>query len=331
MKIAFIVPYFGAFPSAFQLWLDSCAVNKDIDWLLFTDNHEPYLYPRNVHVYHVAFEELQAWFQTLLGFKIWLGKPYKLCDFRPLYGFLFSKYIRGYDYWGYCDIDLVWGDLQSFIQRSDLEEYGMLSGWGHCSLYRNTENINHLFECSTDALEECKKVLASNCNYLYDEVGIQKVVRKEGYRFAPLPLFDVRADKRKFYPTEATLPFMDRQLKKGLFKISGGKVILYGIDDTGEMFNQEFAYVHLAKRNMSVAVSSGNAGYLIVPNQYMPICEIDKKVIGKLVPRSDIYWHYQMTRIKSYMNIICGKNSVRWPGSRFQKVCDIVFHRRGSF
>lgn len=73
MKIAFIVPYFGAFPSAFQLWLDSCAVNKDIDWLLFTDNHEPYLYPRNVHVYHVAFEELQAWFQTLLGFKIWLG------------------------------------------------------------------------------------------------------------------------------------------------------------------------------------------------------------------------------------------------------------------
>ena len=173
--------------------------------------------------------------------------------------------------------------------------------------------------------------MASNCNYLYDEVGIQKVVRKEGYRFAPLPLFDVRADKRKFYPTEATLPFMDRQLKKGLFKISGGKVILYGIDDTGEMFNQEFAYVHLAKRNMSVAVSSGNAGYLIVPNQYMPICEIDKKVIGKLVPRSDIYWHYQMNRIKSYMNIICGKNSVRWPGSRFQKVCDIVFHRRGSF
>ena len=49
-KVAFIVPYFGRFPSNFQLWLNSCAWNTDFYWLVFTDDRTCYNYPKNVSI-----------------------------------------------------------------------------------------------------------------------------------------------------------------------------------------------------------------------------------------------------------------------------------------
>ena len=44
--------------------------------------------------------------------QVTLDRPYKLCDFKPAYGFIFGEYLKEYDYWGHCDIDIVWGDLR---------------------------------------------------------------------------------------------------------------------------------------------------------------------------------------------------------------------------
>ena len=35
-KAIFIIPYFGHFNNYFQLFLNSCAYNRDFDWLIFT-------------------------------------------------------------------------------------------------------------------------------------------------------------------------------------------------------------------------------------------------------------------------------------------------------
>ena len=47
-KICFVVPYFGKLPPTFHFWLKSTEYNKDIDFLLLTDNEKPKNCPKNV-------------------------------------------------------------------------------------------------------------------------------------------------------------------------------------------------------------------------------------------------------------------------------------------
>ena len=65
LKKALIIPYFGTFNNYFELWLKSCEYNKDIDWLIFTDDKTDYTYPSNVHVYYTTFEKIKERINTL--------------------------------------------------------------------------------------------------------------------------------------------------------------------------------------------------------------------------------------------------------------------------
>ena len=112
MRVAVILPYFGKFPNYFTLYLYSCSFNPKIDFLIFTDILYEDQYPDNVKFITLSFKELQETAQYKLGFRIELSNPYKLCDLRPAYGVVFADYIKGYDYWGYGDIDVIYGDLQ---------------------------------------------------------------------------------------------------------------------------------------------------------------------------------------------------------------------------
>ena len=42
----------------------------------------------------MTFNELRKLIQSKFDFEISLEKPYKLCDFRPAYGFLFEEYLK---------------------------------------------------------------------------------------------------------------------------------------------------------------------------------------------------------------------------------------------
>lgn len=96
-RVAFVLPYYGRFPSYFQLFLDSCGGNPDFDWLVFTDDHYPYDYPDNVHVRHETFEDMRRRVMGRIDAPVNLDSPYKLCDFKPTYGLVFSEYLQEYD------------------------------------------------------------------------------------------------------------------------------------------------------------------------------------------------------------------------------------------
>ena len=100
-SIAFIIPYFGKFPTFFSLWLESCRNNPTIDWLLFTDCKTQYNYPENVKVNYITFAGLKCKIQRLFDFEISLQKPYKLCDYRPTYGDIFIEELIKSDYTRY--------------------------------------------------------------------------------------------------------------------------------------------------------------------------------------------------------------------------------------
>mmetsp|Transcript_26359 Transcript_26359/g.39095 ORF Transcript_26359/g.39095 Transcript_26359/m.39095 type:complete len:388 (+) Transcript_26359:65-1228(+) len=59
---------------------------------------------------------------------------YKLCDYKPLLAYLFPEYYQAvsivkYRYWGYCDLDLVWGSFQQFSYLFQGQFYIIRTNW----------------------------------------------------------------------------------------------------------------------------------------------------------------------------------------------------------
>ena len=110
-KICFIIAYFGKFRADFAFWLKSVEHNPDVDFLLFT-NQTLIKVPKNVTVVKTSLQEIQQLAQK----NIWEGcrieHPYKMCDYKTAYGDLFRDYIKDYDFWGHCDVDLVFGNIR---------------------------------------------------------------------------------------------------------------------------------------------------------------------------------------------------------------------------
>lgn len=169
-RIAFIVPYFGSFPNYFELWLESCKWNRTIDFLIFTDDTTHHNYSPNVKFFYMTFSEIKALFQAKYDFELKISAPYKFCDFRPAYGEIFSEFLRDYDYWGHCDIDLIWGNIRNFITDDILSYYQRVFSRGHCSLYKNSPEVNAWYRnLPTHGCQDWKDVFQSENSCCFDE------------------------------------------------------------------------------------------------------------------------------------------------------------------
>ena len=182
--IVIIIPYFGKLPSWIQLFLNSCSFNREVNFLFFTDDKTimECNIPDNVAVEFISFRELRKMFVDKVG-KLYLGHPYKLCEYRPLYGYVFQDYIRGYEYWGHCDIDLVFGDIMHFLNKIDYRKYDRVFPLGHLSLYRNNEKNNGMFLRAKRKeyrnIADFSLVRSTTYPCHFDEVGMTAIYRKE--------------------------------------------------------------------------------------------------------------------------------------------------------
>lgn len=148
-SILLILPYFGKWP----VWVDaywlSVAKNSTIDWLIITDCDIPEDYPKNIRFVPSALQELSRHVNEVTGADVPLT-PRKFCDLKPAYGDIFKEYTQGYDFWGFCDMDIVWGDIRKFITDDVLAQYDIISSRkeavsGHFNLFRNTAGILELY------------------------------------------------------------------------------------------------------------------------------------------------------------------------------------------
>lgn len=263
-SIAFVIPYFGRFPSYFDKWLRSCSYNTTIDWFVFTDCADKYAYPKNVHVHYISFPEIKKLFQSHFPFKISLEQPYRLCDFRPAYGEIFHSLLENYDFWGYCDLDLVWGNLRHYLTEEILcnDKVGI---HGHMTLIKNTESLNSLYKTKISGIPYYKDVFTHNMSFCFDETqGINKIFSKTNKTMVEIPaMFDVDMRRHGFVPMHSEA--IDFDIQPYYFIFREGELIIKGLDSNDE---HNISYAHFQKRNMKDLTPQNNSCYYIFPNEF---------------------------------------------------------------
>ena len=129
--------------------------------------------PDNLKIIYRTMDELKDDFSSKLGFIVTIDSPFKLCDFKPAYGFLFQDIISDYDFWGHTDLDIIYGDVRGFMTDELLQSYDVIScrhdyTAGYFTLYRNNDYCNMLFTKSN----AYQAVLSTPKNYWFDECGM---------------------------------------------------------------------------------------------------------------------------------------------------------------
>lgn len=294
-KIALIIPYFGKFPNYFPLFLNSCRHNPTIDWLLVTDIADHYDYPDNVQVIPMTFGELQKQFQRFFDFEISLETPYKLCDYKPAYGHLFQELLNGYDFWGHCDMDLLFGDLRSFFSEHSLEQYDKIGHLGHLTLYRNCERVNTAYMASLDGKCRYREVLSEPRIFVFDEwddLSINRIFLKLGLRVCLWnDFFDA-------HPSRDNLVRVIRQIgpcpdypdtqhieRCGSWITWESGHIYAWPHDRDAAGRVELAYAHFQKRVMEVRCSLDEQRILCLPDGFEPYRDE--------IPRKHLRWAKQ--------------------------------------
>lgn len=267
LKYILICPYFGRLPNNFQLWLNSCRYNSAIDFLIFTDDVTNYEVPQNVKIIHMDFRKLQNLVKVKFPFVKHDIKPYKLCDYKPTYGYLFSNYIVGYDYWGHCDVDLIYGNLSKFLPT---EPYDKISNLGHTTFYRNDQAINMAFMISDQASLTYREILASDANFGFDEIGdygIKNIFKQHNYTIYPLEKYvaDVSPNRSNLilthYDVEKDSFCQDNS--ESIISFEKGHIFSWNMS-RGGVHKKEYAYVHFQKRMMKDYRTCKNDEYFLI-------------------------------------------------------------------
>lgn len=275
-KIVFIIPYFGKFNNYFNLFLRSCGKNKGLcDWLIFTNDKSSYAYPDNVKVKYISWVKMQQYIQSKFDFHIVLDRPYKLCDYKPAYGYIFEEYINDYEYWGHCDTDLIWGDFNHFWKPEIYSGYKKIFNLGHCTIYHNDSINNRMFLKSLNGKERYKEVYTFRDNCSFDE-EYNKSINNIYYAYN-IPIFEnsfaanlytKTSDFRLVEMNESHDRYMVEKKEKNFFLWNNGSLKRY-IYASGRIIEKEFLYIHFQSRRMRINLNDINCqNFKIIPNSF---------------------------------------------------------------
>jgi hypothetical protein len=122
-----------------------------VDWIFPTDCPAPETNGTNLKFLPLTLKEFNAISSNIFGFPVQIKHPYKICDLKPAFGELFEEHLKDYEFWGYGDLDLVYGNIREFVSDNDLDEHDIISNHpdfitGHFCLLRNTRAIKELYK-----------------------------------------------------------------------------------------------------------------------------------------------------------------------------------------
>lgn len=138
LKKLIITPFFGPLPEWFDKFkenFDQTLRKQGYDWLMTQD-----------------LDDFNRRCEQKLGFRSPIVPGIaKVWDYRCCLGLLYEAELEGYDFWGHCDFDMIFGDASKFVPDEILRGVDVYSSHfdyvcGCFSLYRNTPEVNDLFK-----------------------------------------------------------------------------------------------------------------------------------------------------------------------------------------
>lgn len=286
-RLCFVIAYFGKLPDYFPLFLKTCGANPEFDWLIFTDDESAYPFPDNVRRVAMTFDECRQLVRSRFDCPVAFERPYKLCDLKPMYGYIFESYLHDFRYWGHCDLDTLMGNLGHWLTDDFLDQYDKIFCLGHMTIYRNTESNNRVFMSKHLGHYPYEEVLAKADNCWFDEEwnnpsNINRIFLDRGLRVyqedLSLNVSFVHNDFRRiryvgherptdFFGYEEELP------REALYLWEKGA--LYRLYREGRGLSREdFPYIHLQQRPMAMEGAVLNADcFQIIPDCFRPFSE----------------------------------------------------------
>ena len=283
--------------------------------------------PKNVKIVKTTFDGIKKQIQKKFDFKISLERPYKFCDFRPAYGYIFEEYLKEYDYWGYCDIDVIFGDLSKFITEDILNKYEKIFTLGHMTLYKNTYKNNKRFMEKYNGKVLYRRYLSSNENFafdeqyektkekysinnIYDELGIEVYNQK--------PIADIFVYEQNFKLVKDfdrnDIGDIFEEDRESIFTYENGKILRYYFKFENFIV-REYMYIHLQKREMTYNKTMKK--FKIIPNAFIELehditeenfnkeikKKIDRNYIKHIVKIKKIKLRNKLRKYKTLRNI----------------------------
>ena len=306
MKLALICTYFGNLPSHMFIWLETCKYNPNVNFLLITDDHTKFELPRNVKIIYWTFDMLEKRIKTKFDFPICIKEsPFKICDFRPLYGYIFSDYLEAYDFFGQCELDMLFGNIKKFITDETMSKYKKLLYLGHLTIYKNDNSLlNSLqipFKSGKTYYDLLQKSYLCNLDEQFHENSINTLFQENNipiYAGANDYIADIMPGYYEFRLCRyyANLKIQIEKPMKQIFIWNKGTLIRSYLKNA-KCFNQEFLYMHIQKRNMEIKIDENkllkDEKFAIVPNEFIPFdFDVNIHSIRKLSKTKLIYPKY---------------------------------------
>ena len=326
LKICIITVYFGKLPNYISLWIKSVRFNSNIDFYLYTDDSVNNIdIPDNLYVKKLTLSQMKSQADKALNMSVCLDRPYKCCDFKPVYGLIFKDDIYSYDYWGHCDLDMIFGDLAHFFSQYEINKYDRFLTLGHLSLFRNNDEVNNRYKMK-GSFRDYNTVFTNSNSYAFDEFnGITSIYLANNYSMFSKRIFaDISPNHKRF--TLSTLYSLDltpRNYNTQTFIWDNGKVFhVYYIGR--RLYFEEYAYIHFQKRGgLAIQFSSGDCDSFYVTNTGFinKSDPIEKTVVKKLNKYPGFIFEFYETmrfklnqwlflnglRIRKLKNKICNK------------------------
>jgi hypothetical protein len=309
-SIAVVIPFFGKKPSYFDVWKYSALKNPCVDFIFFTDIDE-ITEEKNIKVYKTTFNDFANLFRSKFDFEISLNAPYKLCDFRPAYAYVLSDYLKDYDFWGHADVDLVFGDVKSFITEDMLNSYDKILEHGHFCLYRNCESINSMFMNGFGYKDyDYKKCLSTPDAMYFDEaIGARSICNRLN-----VPTYKNDACFFDVLPSVKEFTHINDAFKESIFRYDDSLNKLYAVyKENGEIKEKEIMYAHFQKRKMDYMAFKENTSFYIVPNKLILSSQVESvdslfnvkgkfiyKLQRKIVHVKEFFARYKKSGVKSF-------------------------------
>ena len=294
-SIIIILPYFGPLPSTFGPWLRSAELNTSVDFLIVTDQEVVSESP-NITVRKTTLQQLRSLTMVKLDTYVALEKPYKLCDLKPFYGKIFSDDVNGHDFWGYCDCDMVFGDMRVFLTEDILSTHNSILSLGHLHLQRTNDPLYDavIESCKSREGKSWKEVLAHKEYLCFDEMpfgvsahyyfkhpelswtGFTETGRcyssptmyrplyEDTYNNYGLYLKSYYNDLSNRFPCWQRIP--TEPLKHMIYRKEGVKLYAIGKRKKEGICQEEILYVHIMKRQIDV-MTKNKDNYIIIPNK----------------------------------------------------------------